>query len=54
MLRVATQDTASRVDGILNHLFWLAVLFILVATATVLLAALAYRRLVVRDRRSTS
>jgi len=54
VLRVATQDTASRVDGILNHLFWLAVLFILVATATVLLAALAYRRLVVRDRRSTS
>ena len=54
VLRVATQDTASRVDGILNHLFWLAVLLILVATATVLLAALAYRRLVVRDRRSTS
>jgi len=54
VLRVATQDTASRVDGILNHLFWLAVLLILVATATVLLAALAYRRLVARDRRSTS
>ena len=54
VLRVATQDTASRVDGILNHLFWLAVLLILVATATVLLATLAYRRLVARDRRSTS
>ena len=54
VLRVATQDTASRVDAILNHLFWLAVLLILVATATVLLAALAYRRLVARDRRSTS
>jgi hypothetical protein len=54
VLRVATQDTATRVDGILNHLFWLAVLLILVATATVLLAALAYRRLVARDRRSTS
>lgn len=54
VLRVATQDTASRVDGILNHLFWLAVLLVLVATATVLLAALAYRRLVARDRRSTS
>jgi hypothetical protein len=54
VLRVATQDTASRVDGILNHLFWLAVLLILVATAVVLLAALAYRRLVARDRRSTS
>jgi len=54
VLRVATQDTASRVDAILNHLFWLAVLLILVATATVLLATLAYRRLVARDRRSTS
>ena len=52
VLRVATQDTASRVDGILNHLFWLAVLLVLVATAAVLLAALAYRRLVARDRRS--
>jgi hypothetical protein len=30
------------------------VLLVLVATATVLLAALAYRRLVARDRRSTS
>ncbi len=54
VLRVATQDTASRIDGILNHLFWLAVLLVLVATAAVLLAALAYRRLVARDRRSTS
>jgi hypothetical protein len=54
VLRVATQDTATRVDGILNHLFWLAVLLVLVATAAVLLAALAYRRLIARDRRSTS
>jgi hypothetical protein len=53
VLRVATQDTASRVNGILNHLFWLAVLLILVATAAVLLAALAYRRLIARDRRSS-
>jgi hypothetical protein len=54
VLRVATQDTASRIDGILNHLFWLAVLLILVATAAILLAALAYRRLVARHPRSTS
>ena len=45
VLRVASQDTANRVNGILNHLFWLAVLLILVATAAVLLGALAYRRL---------
>jgi hypothetical protein len=54
VLRVASQDTANRVNGILNHLFWLAVLLILVATAAVLLAALAYRRLVGHGRRSTS
>jgi len=54
VLRVASQDTANRVNGILNHLFWLAVLLVLVATVAVLLAALAYRRLVPHSRRDVS
>jgi len=54
VLRIASQDTANRVNGVLNHLFWLAVLLVLVATAAVLLAALAYRRLVGHGRRSPS
>jgi hypothetical protein len=54
VLRVASQDTANRVNGILNHLFYLAVLLVLVATAVVFLAALAYRRLVGHGKRSAS
>jgi hypothetical protein len=47
-LRTATQDAASQVRALLNHLFLLLVLLVLVIAAATLLAALAYRRITVR------
>lgn len=44
LLRSATQDAAGQLERVANHLFWLLLLLIL----AVLLAALAYRRIVMK------
>ncbi|MBV8307242.1 MAG: hypothetical protein JO274_07165 [Gammaproteobacteria bacterium] len=50
-LRSATQDAATQVRSILNHVFLLLVLLVLLIAAAALLAALAYRRIAPRFER---
>ena len=50
-LRTATQDAASELRALLNHVFLLLVLLVLVIATAALLAALAYRRITMRFTR---
>ena len=49
VLRSATQEASARVDQILDHLFVLALLLIVAATACVLLGVLTYRHVLTRN-----
>jgi hypothetical protein len=51
LLRTATQQAAGHVDQILNHLFFLLLGLVFAAIAGVLLAVIAYRRIMVHLQR---
>ncbi|HZF16385.1 MAG TPA: hypothetical protein VE046_10620 [Steroidobacteraceae bacterium] len=47
-VRTVTQDAAGHVEGIVDHLFWMALILILITIAGVVAATLAYRTILAR------